>query len=331
MRSRRYDVPAMTRSDASEKRGVFAATVRSNRRLCEEHHLLRLDVGADFPPTRAGQFVQVQCGRLDVEAPPLAHEWGEDRPRRLQRPELVGSPALLRRPFSLAGREQLGGQTVLDIIHRVVGRGSAFLAELAEGEVISILGPLGNAFTWSDDTRLGVLVGGGVGLPPMLYLAERLHQAGKRSLVYAGATSARLLPLSVDAAVPPSQAGWPSLCVRELARWGAETTISTDDGSLGYPGRVSEALFNWIDQGRIPREGTIVYTCGPERMMRAIAEGCIARGFACQVAMERKMACGMGTCQSCVCKTRADNPTGWAYSLVCTDGTVFDARDILWD
>ena len=321
----------MVKTDTPSARGIHSAIVRSNRLLCEEHYLLRLDVGWNFPPTRAGQFVQVQCGPVNGGDGPVVHEWTEGRRPQFTSAELVESKVLLRRPFSLAGREEIAGGSVLDIIHRVVGRGSEYLAGLAEGQQLSLLGPLGNAFTWNDDTKLCVLVGGGVGLPPMLYLAERLHAAGKTALAYAGVTSARLLPLSLDAAVPASQAGWPSLCVREFARWGVETTISTDDGSLGYPGRVSQALFDWIDQGRIPAAGTIVYTCGPERMMRAVAEGCIARGFACQVAMERKMACGMGTCQSCVCKTRAQNPLGWAYSLVCTDGTVFDARQIVWE
>jgi dihydroorotate dehydrogenase electron transfer subunit len=322
----------MVKSEPQPSRGVFAARVRSNRRLCDEHYLLRLEVGTDFPLTQAGQFVQVQCAPVNGAEGPIVHEWGEKGPPpQFQSPELVESQVLLRRPFSLAGREEIGGRTVLDIIHRVVGRGSARLAALAEGQTVSLLGPLGNAFTWDADTKLAVLVGGGVGLPPMLYLAERLHQAGKPALAYAGVTSANLLPLSLDAAVPASKAGWPSLCVREFARWGVQTTISTDDGSLGYTGRISQALFDWIDQGRIVAAGTIVYTCGPERMMRAVAEGCLARGFACQVAMERKMACGMGACQSCVCKTRAQNPLGWQYSLVCTDGTVFDARQILWE
>ncbi len=321
----------MAAEETRSERGVFPATVRSNRRLCDEHYLLRLDVGEDFPPTQAGQFVQVQCGGAEGDFVPALREWGEEPPPDFTGSELLQRQPLLRRPFSLAGREEIGKNSILDIIHRVVGRGSAILSEVKEGEKLSVLGPLGNAFTWADDTETGVLVGGGVGLPPMLYLAQALYRAGKKALVFAGVTTARLLPLSLDSAVPASQAGWPSLCVREFSQWGAETTISTDDGSLGSGGRVSEALFNWIDQGRLKAKGSIVYTCGPEKMMRAVAEGCIQRGFACQVAMERKMACGMGTCQSCICKTRTAGAPGWKYSLVCTDGTIFDARSILWD
>ena len=120
------------------------------------------------------------------------------------------------------------------------------------------------------------------------------------------------------------------MCVREFSHFSAQVAITTDDGSLGFAGRVTEALFNWVDQGRINPQETTIYTCGPEPMMKAVANGAIKRDIACQVAMERKMACGMGTCQSCVCKTHAANEAGWKYSLVCTDGTIFDARDLIW-
>jgi len=315
----------------SPRRGIFAATVGANRRLCDEHFLLRLNVGGDFPPSRAGQFVQLRCADSEEPGPPVAHDWPADRPPQFVRPELLANPPLLRRPFSLAGRTDGPEGTVLDIIHRVVGRGSAWLSRLEEGQPVSVLGPLGNAFTWPESMILGLAVCGGVGLPPMLYLTADLHAAGKQAVVFAGATSASLLPLSIDEAVTPSQAGWPSLCVRELSRWGAEAAVSTDDGSLGFPGQVTEALWNWVDQGRIDPAETVVYTCGPEPMMRNVAEGCIRRRIPCQVAMERHMACGMGTCQSCVCKTRADTPPGWQYKLVCTDGTIFDARELVWE
>jgi len=326
-------MPSVTEPDQSSarRRGIYDAAVVSNRPLCDEHFLLRLDVGTDFPPTQAGQFVQVACGRPDADAPPVVHEWSADRPPHFERPELTESTTLLRRPFSLAGRRDADGRTVLEIIHRVVGRGSAWLAKLAEDDSLSVLGPLGNGFSWDESTKLGVLVGGGVGLPPMLYLTERLHAAGTDAVVFAGAMSANLLPLSLVPNAGAGQAGWPSLCVREFNRWSVPAAVTTDDGSAGLAGMVTDALWRWIDQGRIDPDGTIVYTCGPEPMMRHVAEGCIARGLTCQVAMERKMACGMGTCQSCVCKTRTDQAPGWRYSLVCTDGTVFDGRDIIWD
>ncbi|MFW6154809.1 MAG: dihydroorotate dehydrogenase electron transfer subunit [Planctomycetota bacterium] len=316
---------------APRRRTVVRGTVATNVRLCDEHFLLRLDVGADYPPTRPGQFVQLQCNTPDPEAAPVVHDWSADRPPRFVRPDVVADEALLRRPFSLAGREAEGGRTILSILYRVLGRGSTWLSGLGAGDAVSVLGPLGNAFTWTDEMTTGLLVGGGVGLPPMFYLADALHRAGKHAQAFVGATTQRLLPLNIDPTVTPSKAGWPTPCAAEFARYGVETAVTTDDGSLGMEGLVTEALFTWIDQGRVDPAATLVYTCGPEPMMKAVAEGCFARDIACQVAMERKMACGMGTCQSCVCKTRAPTAPGWQYKLVCTDGTIFDARELVWE
>ncbi|NLF31112.1 MAG: hypothetical protein GX591_09530 [Planctomycetes bacterium] len=319
------------RESAPQRRTVACGTVATNVCLCDEHYLLRLDMGAGYPATRAGQFVQIQCAAFDDDPAPVVHEWSADRPPRFVRRDTVAGEPLLRRPFSLAGREDVGGRAILSIIYRVLGRGSAWLSRVREGQSVSVLGPLGNGFTWPEAMTVGLLVGGGVGLPPMFYLADALHRAGKHAQAFVGATTQRLLPLNLDPVVLASKAGWPTLCVAEFARCGVEAAVTTDDGSVGMEGLVTEALFNWIDQGRVDPATTVVYTCGPEPMMKAVAEGCIARDILCQVAMERKMACGMGTCQSCVCKTHAPTASGWAYKLVCTDGTIFDARDLIWE
>ena len=313
------------------RRGVFDAVVRSNRCLCDEHHLLRLDAGRDFPPSCPGQFVQLACGRGDEGGGPVVHPWLDDAPPRIGRPELVESLTLLRRPFSLAGREQVGTRTVLDIVCRVVGRSSAQLAGLGEGDAVSVMGPLGNCFRWPDDMTLGVLVGGGVGLGPLLYLAEALHRAGKKVVAFAGAKSASLLPLTLVGSPPADRSCLPGPWAAEFAKWGARVVIATEDGSVGFAGQVTDALWKWLDGGPGLPADTVVYTCGPEPMLRALASGCAHRGLACQAAMERRMACGVGACQSCACKVKAQAPPGWRYELVCTDGPVFDAHDLVWD
>jgi dihydroorotate dehydrogenase electron transfer subunit len=116
--------------------------------------------------------------------------------------------------------------------------------------------------------------------------------------------------------------------------------VTTDDGSFGFRGYVTQALERYLDQAR--REA-VVYTCGPEPMMKRVAEICLQRGLECQVAVERAMACGMGTCQSCVIRVRREGSgTGirgagversesqWVYRLACTDGPIFRAADLLW-
>lgn len=303
----------------------------NNRRLCDQHFLLCIDVGENFPPSRPGQFIQINCRPSDSVVDPIEHAWSGEKPPEFVHPEVVARPALLRRPFSLAGRHTREGHAVLEIIQRVVGTGSEYLSTLREGETVDVLGPLGNAFTWKDDIELAILVGGGVGIPPMQYLAEGLFLDKRRAVAFVGATSSNLLPLSVDGSISVSTAGWPSLCAREFTRFGVEAALCTDDGTLGFAGRVPDALWRWLDQGRFDPAKTCVYTCGPERMMHAIAEGCLQRNLSCQVAMERQMACGMGTCQSCVCRIHSDNVAGWEYKLVCTDGPVFDAHQLLWE
>jgi len=315
----------------STRRGVFLATVLGNDRLCAEHYLLRLGLER-FPPTRPGQFVQVQC------RPPQPHrglhetDWPEGAWPRLTQEDLVSDEALLRRPFSLAGRKETpDGGAVLELIYRVVGGGTAWLAEAAEGDELSVLGPLGNHFRVCDDKPTAALVGGGVGIPPMIYLAEALAAAGKAVKAFCGVRSEHLLPLKLTGAAEVSPLGEPALCAMEFAAHGVATAIATDDGSVGWKGFAPEAFARWLDAQDDPAGRLAVYSCGPEAMMRAVGQMCVERGIVCQLALERHMGCGMGTCQSCVFKMRADNDRGWAYKLVCTDGPVFDAADIVWE
>ena len=317
--------------------------VLSNRQLCRGHYLLRLG-GREFPPTRAGQFVQLQCRKPGVQA-----GWSEievapgDWPKLTGR-ELTDAEPLLRRPLSLAGRRDTEFDVELDIIYSVVGTGTAWMARAGEGDEISLLGPLGNAFAISEGKPLAALVGGGVGIPPMIYLASAMQTAGKQAVAFCGARSADMLPVTLA----PSQTKGSGLFVfagektkspdpfvspsiSQFGQFGVDSVIATDDGSLGWKGFVSEPLAAWLDGVDAPDRQAVVYACGPELMMRAVADICIARDVECQVSLERHMACGMGTCQSCVCKTKSDAEQGWSYKLCCTDGPVFDASDVIWD
>ncbi len=303
--------------------------VLANRRLCQGHYFLRLG-GSSFPPTKPGQFVQLQCripgeqsGWAEVEVP--VGGWPE-----LSGRELTEGEPILRRPLSLAGRRNTEFDVELDIIYSVVGKGTAWLAQAGEGSQISVLGPLGNAFGISDSKPRAALVGGGVGIPPMIFLASAMQAAGKESVAMCGARSVDMLPVTLAPGVGVAADGRPSASISQFAQFGVDSVIATDDGSLGWKGFVSEPLVKWIDGQDDASGNTVVYTCGPEPMMRAVADICVARGVECHVSLERHMACGMGTCQSCVCKIRSDAEAGWSYKLCCTDGPVFDARDIVW-
>ncbi|MFW6062135.1 MAG: dihydroorotate dehydrogenase electron transfer subunit [Planctomycetota bacterium] len=312
-------------------RGVFLAEVLANERLCQEHYRLILDL-EHFPPTAPGQFVQLECRYPVQQVGARVVEWEPGEVPQFTQPEFRGSEALLRRPFSLAGRrEHAHGRVELDIIYRTVGTGTHWLPRARPGDSLSVLGPLGNRFVFRRDRPAAALVGGGVGIPPMIYLAEVLAAAGKCPVAFAGARTARLLPLRLEPSVPVSKQGRPAPCVSEFSASGVPSAVATDDGSLGLHGFVHEAFEAWLDREGLGGEDVVVYSCGPEAMMRAVAGICEARGIECQLAMERKMACGMGTCQACILRVRDDNERGWSYRLCCSDGPVFDARDIVWD
>lgn len=304
-----------------------------NAPLCREHYRLVIALSG-LPPTAPGQFVQMGCGNIDTDAPAERElDWDEGRSfPSLCGPELAAPRALLRRPFSLAGRRDTADGTEIDIIYRVMGAGTAWLARLRRGAPVSLIGPLGNSFTLPPDGATAILAGGGAGLPPMMYLAERL--AG-RAVAFCGATARQLLPLTLRPdAEPPADPTRPALSVEEFARHGIPAVVSTDDGSAGFHGLLTEALERYLSTGA---ETGIVYACGPEAMLRRVAGIAAARGIECQVSVERAMACGMGTCQSCCIRVRKDDPSRpplaglpWSWKLACTDGPVFRAADLLW-
>lgn len=310
----------------TSRRGIYTAEVVANIDICRVHHRLRMRMEA-FPATRPGQFVQLQCRFLEPQVSGREVEWSPDRTPRLTQPELTNREPFLRRPFSLAGRRDTPEGVELDIIYRTVGAGTGWLTGVTAGEELSLLGPLGNAFL-IEDRPLAAVVGGGVGIPPLVYLAEELSRLGKTTLAFCGARSAELLPLTLVPGAKIGCAGEPTFCTAEFSASKAASVIATDDGSLGGPGMIGQYFQAWLDRqdpGRVA-----VYSCGPEPMMRAVGELCVQRGIPCQFALERHMACGMGTCQSCVVKIRDDSPAGWNYKLCCTDGPVFPAERVLW-
>ncbi len=321
------------------RRGQFFARVSQNVSLCREHY--RLVVRLDwFSKTEPGVFVQVECRSAEAnESPEGEIEWCEGT--RLAGKEMAGPLAMLRRPFSLAGRRDGAGFVELELIHRVVGVGTDWMARLKVGDGVSILGPLGNRFTLPEKRGVALMVGGGVGIPPMLYLASRL--AATKGVAFCGALSRDLLPLTISdrPPLPSVDSADPLMNIHEFARHGVGAVISTDDGSYGFRGFVTQALERYLDRDltdKAQRARAIVYTCGPEPMMKRVADIAAARGIECQVAVERAMACGMGTCQSCCIRLRRDpkrdgkafEGKDWIYKLACTEGPVFKGADLLW-
>jgi len=217
----------------------------------------------------------------------------------------VGGPdtsMLLRRAFSIHQVSERGvyGGTV-DIVFAVAGRGTAWLAGRSRGDALDVIGPLGRPFTLPRDPVSAVLVGGGYGSAPLFSLGEQLRARGCRvDMVLGAATEGRLFG-ALDA-----------------KRMSATLAVTTDDGSTGQRGRVSDAL-----PGVMDRAGSqVVYACGPMGMLRAVAEIAAERGVPSQVAVEESMACGIGVCMTCVLPVVGDDGrTRMVRS--CTEGPVF--------
>lgn len=318
----------MNNRPTSSKSKIQRAEVIANEKLCREHYRLTVGVSS-MAAARPGQFVDL-CPDLDISEP---YHWREGPTEssssawrsRCQSP-------FLRRAFSIAGLRRHNGRVEVDVIYRVVGTGTRWLSTLTPNQTLSLLGPLGNGFPIRVDKPVAWLVAGGVGLPPMLWLVEALDRAGKNCVAFCGAQTRDLLALTLDASCPPdATAETGTLCADAFARHDTTTVISTDDGTLGFHGHIGDALRTYHASNPIDAADLVVYCCGPERMMQFVANYCREHEIECNLCMERNMACGIGTCQSCVVEVHSEtDPDSWRYGLCCTEGPVFDSRQVQW-
>lgn len=201
---------------------------------------------------------------------------------------------LLPRPISIC---EVEGDT-LRLVYRVVGKGTAEFAKLTQGDDIDIMGPLGNGYELLD--KDAILIGGGIGIPPMLQLAKSLNC--KKEIVVGYRDELFL--------------------VDDLAKYG-NVTIATEDGSAGTKGNVLQAI---AEQGI---KGSVIYACGPTPMLRAIKAYALENDIECYLSLEEKMACGIGACLACVCKsTEKDHHSMVNNKRVCKEGPVFNAKEV---
>lgn len=309
------------------------ATVAANTPLCSQHVALELIAPEAFPPSLPGQFLQLLCAPPHDE-PPSVHAWAEPGYPALDSSEWAGREAYLRRPFSIADRwEDASGRSRLVVISRNIGPGTAFLDRLRPGDRLSITGPLGRGFVPPTPEQPIILVGGGVGIPPLLYLARWLDERGWRRVVAVlGATTRALMPLRVLDA--PRRDGVASACAELAGAPRFPAILTTDDGSMGVAGRVTDALGLLAQQGAdlwSAGESPLVMACGPDAMLTAVARLTRELGWDCQLCVEHTMGCGLGTCLSCVVRVRApQRPGGWRWALSCQEGPVFE-RDVHYD
>lgn len=267
----------------TDKSRMLTCPVKRNVALNDVYHLIDFTLpieGWSRPEGftfEAGQFVQVDC-----------------RP----------GGTMLRRPISIYRYDETSG--MVSMIVQRVGKGSTYLTQLHPGDLINIVGPLGNSFS-IDRSRVGqrpLLVAGGVGLAPMMMLASKLHAVDKtiRPHLLVGARTAELIVLQ-----------------DEIARLGCTYGFTTDDGSLGTHGNVLS------HPSLSSEEYSMVYTCGPRPMMRAVRAWAMERGLNGEASLENLMACGVGACLCCV-----ENTVHGGNVCTCTEGPVFSFDDLIW-
>lgn len=234
---------------------------------------------------------------------------------------------LLGRPLALYDTvlDAAGRAVAIDVVYLVVGKLTGALARLESGARLVVWGPLGNGFPPEPVDHL-VMVAGGIGQTPFLALAREFR--GLRA--YGGASRAGARASRVSFCYGARSAEYLA-GLDDFAAVGVETHVSTDDGSAGQRGLVTEVLARVLGdhRQRQPAASVRVVCCGPEKMMEAVAHLTAEAGVACQVSLETPMACGLGICFSCVARVR-DEQGGWDYRRTCVEGPVFDARAIIF-
>jgi dihydroorotate dehydrogenase electron transfer subunit len=269
----------------------FNSMVISNTEVSPGYFRIRLTAPPEIAGTLPGKFVMVKV-RDSIDP-------------------------LLRRPFGIFNvgcieSEYPGGGygEFFEILYKVVGKGTTVLANLHHGDHLDILGPLGKGFNVDSPGSEKILVGGGVGLAPLYYLARELAK-GSAVRLFAGGRSRDDI-----------------ICITEFERLGIETYVSTDDGTLGEEGLVTEALEEYLLRNSSDKA---IYACGPFPMLKAVSGIAEHFGIPCQVSLEAYMACGVGACLGCVIKGRNHTDESPDYRCVCKEGPVFDHNDLLWD
>ncbi|NLY43038.1 MAG: dihydroorotate dehydrogenase electron transfer subunit [Clostridiaceae bacterium] len=210
---------------------------------------------------------------------------------------------LLRRPISICDIDK--EKKEVRFVFQVKGEGTRLLANRSLGELLDVLGPLGTSFTVDNSFSRPALIGGGIGVFPLLFLANAYRSSMD---VFLGFRTKEMVVLEQD---------FKRIC--------PDTVIATDDGSYGVSGYVTRLLEENIKQGK----NDIVYACGPEPMLKKVQSMCSAYGIPCQLSLEQRMGCGIGACLVCACKIRT--PKAWEYKHVCKDGPVFWGNEVLFD
>src|SRR5574337_101073 len=281
--------------------------VVANRQIAPEYFSMRLVGPRHLARFRPGQFLMLG--------------WPDGRDPLLPRPMSIRRASQFK-VQSVKFQVQKGsftnpklGTAQVEILYKVCGRGTTLLAAMRPGRSLRVLGPLGNGFEVPRSVTDIFLIAGGIGAPPIAALAEALAarrtSRGTKMTVFLGGRSKADL-----------------LCTADFRRADAKVYVATEDGSAGQKGLVTELLEQYLHT-RHQTPHTSLYACGPHPMLAALASLAEKYELPYQASLEASMACGFGACMGCVVPVKGGGRDR-TYRLVCKDGPVFDARDVLW-
>ncbi len=262
--------------------------INSIEKIGSQHFKMALVAPTIARRAKPGQFIHVRCNG--------------------------GMNPLLRRPLSI----HRVGKNYLEIFYKVVGKGTKILSERKSGEVLDIVGPLGNGFDLCPTRKKHeavALVAGGMGIAPLFFLAEKIAK-NKRP-------KSKIKNIAILGAKTKKEIFF----VSQLRSLGFKVLVSTEDGSLGKKGLATDLLEKNLQ--------TAIYACGPSPMLKKIAQISGSKRIPCQISLENWMGCGLGACLGCVIKIksfkkRKSSSRNFVYKRVCKDGPVFNAEAILW-
>lgn len=278
------------------------ARVLSHTSLPGNHYCLRLKATSIAARAHPGSFVHIRC---DESLP-------------------------MRRPMSIMGADAQASW--IEVLYRVVGKGTHLLSRKAPAEMISLLGPIGKPFAFSDDVKRPLLIGGGVGIPPLIFLADRLRvrRGSHYPLFLAGSERPYPFPTQPSRIVVPGMPAGVIAGLAMLEEWGVPSRLATQQGFAGcfdgYVTDLAQLVLSGL-QGE-QREEVTIFACGPLPMLRRVTGLAQEWGVPCQVSLEEYMACAVGGCAGCV--VAIETAAGPSMKRVCVDGPVFNGEQIIW-
>ncbi len=261
--------------------------ILSRKEVAPDIYLMKLRAPKIVQEALPGQFIQIKCGKNNYP--------------------------LLRRPLSIHRIDKEKGE--IYILFQVVGEGTKLLSQRAIGDDLDIMGPIGNGFNIYPESKKIMIVGGGIGVAPLMALCEESIRQGKEVRALIGALKKELV-----------------LGEESFKILGAKVDVATDDGSYKHHGLVTDLLEKIIKEGWLADQ---IFACGPKSMLGKITEIALQVNINCQVSLEERMACGIGACLGCVCKIKINNrkedKAKFEYKRICVDGPIFKGSEVIWD